>query len=335
MQENHLIIPESEDYAARCFFHRSVENKAAEFGFINLFSFLPTGFVKKTPMKKIIILAVFSVVIASCGQNNQEEIERLQQENLELKEQVSTSESTFNDFFASLNQIEENLSLIKEKENIISQGTQNDLEGRTDKMEQINEDIRLIGELMEKNRQLIGRLNRDLRNSNVKVAEFEKMVARLNEQIQEKEVEIEGLREELGRMNLRVDYLAATVDTLQEVARQRGQIIEEKISEMNTAYYTMGSRRELRDWGVITREGGFLGIGRTNRLRADFDHSNLTRIDLTQTREITVAGRDPIFITSHPEGTWEYKVEDDVTYLVITDPAKFWSTSRYLVIEIE
>jgi hypothetical protein len=188
--------------------------------------------------------------------------------------------------------------------------------------------------LMEKNRQLIARLNRDIRNSNVKVTEFEKMVARLNDQIQEKEIEIEGLRDELGRMNLRVDYLSATVDTLQEVARERGRIIQEKISEMNTAYYIMGSRRELRDWGVITREGGFLGIGRTNRLRTDFDHSNFTMIDITLAREITIAGKEPLFITTHPEGTWEYKVEDDVTYLVILDPVKFWSASRYLVIEI-
>lgn len=285
-------------------------------------------------MKKIILFAIVGVFLASCGQKVQEEVERLQQENLELKEQLSTNEGTFNEFFGSLNQIEENLALIKEKENIISQGTQNDLEGRADKMEQINEDIRMIGELMEKNRQLIARLNRDIRNSNVKVAEFERMVARLNDQIQEKEIEIEGLRDELGRMNLRVDYLSATVDTLQEVARERGRIIEEKISEINTAYYIMGSRRELRDWGVITREGGFLGIGRTNRLRSDFDHSNFTRIDITLTREITIAGKEPLFITTHPEGTWEYKVEDDVTYLVILDPVKFWSASRYLVIEI-
>lgn len=285
-------------------------------------------------MKKIILFAIVGVIMASCGQKTQEEVERLQQENLELKEQLSTNEGTFNEFFGSLNQIEENLALIKEKENIISQGTQNDLEGRADKMELINEDIRLIGELMEKNRQLIARLNRDIRNSNVKVTEFEKMVARLNDQIQEKEIEIEVLKDELGRMNLRVDYLSATVDTLQEVARERGRIIEEKISEINTAYYIMGSRRELRDWGVITREGGFLGIGRTNRLRSDFDHSNFTMVDITLAREITIAGKEPLFITTHPEGTWEYKVEDGVTYLVILDPVKFWSASRYLVIEI-
>lgn len=286
-------------------------------------------------MKKILLIALFAAFLASCGQKTQEEADRLQQENLELKERLNTNEDTFNEFFGALNQIEENLALIKEKERIISQGTQNDLEGRTDKMDQINEDIRLIGELMEKNRQLINRLNRDIRDSNVKVAEFEKMVSRLNGQIQEKEIEIEGLREELGRMNLRVDYLTASLDTLQEVARERARVIEEKTSEINTAYYTLGSRRELRDWGIVTREGGFLGIGRTNRLRTDFEHQNFTRIDITQTREITIAGKEPVFITPHPEGTWEYRVEDGVTYLVITDPAKFWSASRYLVIEIE
>ena len=281
------------------------------------------------------MLAIVAFLFSSCTQNVQEEVERLQQENLELKDQLTTKDDTFNDFFASLNEIEENLALIKEKENIISEGTQDNLEGNSDMMDNINNDIRMIGELMEKNRQLINRLNRDIRNSNVKVAEFEKMVTRLNEQIEEKEVEISTLREELGRTNQQVDYLTATLDTLQEVARQREQIIEEKVSEMNTAFYTMGSRRELRDWGIITREGGFLGIGRTNRLNSDFDHSNFTRVDITQPREITVAGLTPIFITPHPEGTWEYRTEDEVTYLVILDPEKFWSASKYLVIEIE
>lgn len=286
-------------------------------------------------MKKFLIIGFLAVFIASCGQQAKEEVIKLQEEKLSLQEQLKTQEDTFNQFFAELNQIEENLALIKEKERIISQGTRNNLEGRPAKMESINEDIRLIGELMEKNRQLIARLNRDLRRSNVKVTEFEKMVARLNEQIQEKEIEIGALREELGRMNLRVDYLTATVDTLQETARQRQRVIEEKISEINTAYYTMGSRRELRDWGIITREGGFLGIGRTNRLRSDIDHTYFTRIDLTQTREITIAGKEPVFNTPHPEGTWEFRTQDGVINLIILDPAKFWGTSRYLVIEIQ
>ena len=286
-------------------------------------------------MKQIIWLSLVVIAFASCTQKPNEEVERLQQENHELKDQLATKDNTFNEFFGSLNEIQENLALIKEKENIISEGTQNNLEGNSDMMDNINDDIRMIGELMEKNRQIINRLNRDIRNANVKVTEFEKMVARLNEQIQEKEVEIGNLREELGQLNLRVDYLTATVDTLEEVARQREQVIEEKTLEMNTAFYTMGSDRELRDWGIITREGGFLGIGRTNRLNSDFDHSNFTRIDVTQTREITIAGQNPIFITPHPEGTWEYRVEDEVTYLVILEPQKFWSASKYLVIEIE
>lgn len=285
-------------------------------------------------MKKLVLIAIISAFVVSCAEQSNEEVERLQQENLVLQEKINTQEETFNEFFGALNLIEENLSLIKEKENLISQGAQDNLEGRTNKMDAINEDIRLIGELMDKNRQLISRLNRDMRNSNVKIEEFEKMVLRLNQQIEEKEIEIEVLKDELGRMNLRVDYLTATVDTLKEAARDRDRIIQEKTLEINTAYYTMGSRRELRDWGVISREGGFLGIGRSNRLRSDIDHSNFTRIDITLTREITIAGKDPNFITPHPEGTWEYRTEDGVTYLVIVDQEKFWSTSRYLVLEI-
>jgi len=286
-------------------------------------------------MKKFLILALATGLIAGCGQKAREEAERLQQEKLELQQQLNTQEESINEFLSSINQIEENLALIREKERAISQGTRNNLEGQENQMERINEDIRLIGELMQQNRQLIGRLNRDLRGSNLRIEEFEKRVTQLNERILQKETEIVALQEELGRMNLRVEYLTSTIDTLQVVARDREQVINAQIHEMNTAFFTMGSRRELTDWGIITREGGFLGIGRTTRLRPEFDIAHFTRIDLTQTSEINIASAESRLITPHPAGSWEFITENGMTVLAILDHSNFWSTSRYLVIELE
>ena len=288
----------------------------------------PTRFVS------IAFLAFFAIFMNSCGQKAREEAERLHQENLALQQQLAGQEEAISQFLHSINEIEQNLALIREKERSISQGTRNNVEGETDQMERINEDIRLIGELMQRNRQLMNRLNRELRNSNLQLSEFEKRVAQLNERLVEKETEIAGLKEELGRMNLRVDYLTLTIDTLQQDVQERTRTLEAKTVEINTAFFTMGSRKELLEWGIITRAGGFLGIGRTNRLNPAFDPAHFVRIDMRNTTEITIPGSQSTFITPHPEGTFEFAYAEGIKTLIILDPVKFWSNSRYLVVEI-
>lgn len=282
----------------------------------------------------ISLMALLVISLNGCGQRSREEAERLQQENLALQQQLAGQEESITQFLSSINEIEENLALIREKERIISQGARDNIEGQTGQMDRINEDIRLIGELMQRNRQLMNRLNRDLRNSNLQLSEFEKRVSQLNERLVEKEGEIAGLKEELGRMNLRVDYLTLAIDTLQQDAMDRARTIEAKATEINTAFYTMGSRKELLEWGLITRAGGFLGIGRTNRLSPDFDPTHFARVDIRTTTEITISGSQSTFITPHPEGTFEFRYADGIKILVILDPEKFWSNSRYLVVEI-
>ena len=290
---------------------------------------------KITSMKRLLLVLFAGLLMSGCQQSQEEEIERLNMEKQALQEQIQERDSTLNEFFGTLNQIEDNLQAIKEREGMISRGAGAGLEGRPDAIENINEDIRLIGELMEKNRQLMARLTRDFNASNVRIAEFEKMVTRLGDQIQEKEIEIQMLQEELSRKNLQVESLVATLDTLREVRRQQERIIEEKILEMNTAYYVMGSREELREQGIMVREGGFLGIGRTNRLGGNFNLDYFTRVDVTRTSEVTIPGRRPVLVSAHPEGSWRLRREDDMYYLEILDKEKFWSASRYLVIEME
>jgi|GEM_PF-26013 len=282
----------------------------------------------------ISLMAILAISLNGCGQKSREEAERLHQENLAFQQKLAGQEEAIGQFLASINEIEENLALIREKERIIIQGARDNIEGQTGQMDRINEDIRLIGELMQRNRQLIKRLNRDLRNSNLQLSEFEKRVAQLNERLVVKEGEIAGLIEEMGRMNLRVDYLTLTIDTLQQDAKERTRTIEAKTIEINTAFYTMGSRKELLEWGLITRAGGFLGIGRTNRLNPDFDPTHFARIDIRNTTEITLSGSQSTFITPHPEGTFEFRYADGIKILVILDPEKFWGNSRYLVVEI-
>lgn len=278
------------------------------------------------------MLLVF-VVLASCEQNT-EQVDRLQSENEFLRQQIENNLSNVEAYFEDLNEIEDNLRIIRERENIIAGETSRDLELGQSQQDRINRDIQLIGELMEKNRLIIASLNNRIRNADVRITGFEQMVARLNQTIEEKEIEIQMLRDQLARMNLEVDMLTAQVDNLERERQRQSRQLEEQTIEMNTAYFAMGSRRELIDNNIISREGGFLGIGRSNRLKADFDHGFFTRLDITRDMEISIVGDNPRVVTTHPSGSYEIVQQDGETLLRIKDAERFWSASRYLVIQI-
>lgn len=283
------------------------------------------------------LIYVFSglvlITMFSC-KSNVEEVERLQEENQVLKDQLETNLENVESYFTDLNQIEENLKIIKEREDIISAETSVGIELGISQQERINQDIILIGEMMEKNRELIASLNNRIRNADQRVSGFEQMVARLNQTLEEKEIEIQMLREQLAHMNLQVDLLMARVDTLEQESERKSQLLQEQTIELNAAWFAMGSRRELIDNSIISREGGFLGIGRTNRLKSDFNKDFFTRIDVTRDFDITIVGENPELITSHQSDSYQIVTEEGETLLRITDPDRFWSASRYLVIQI-
>ncbi len=285
-------------------------------------------------MRSFFTVTIAIILLASCGQNH-EEAERLRQEKALLQLQLEEKENNLNQFIGTLNEIEENLQAIRQKGDAISLEAGKGLEIQQELVENINEDIRQIGELMEKNRRLMNSLHSELSQSNIRIEEFERMVRRLHYQLEDKEMEIQILRDELGHLNLRVELLTATVDTLHLLSRRKDRVIDEKTLELNTAFFVMGTQRELRDQGIINPEGGLLGIGRIHRLRPDFQDDFFTRIDMILTREIIIKGQNPEFITVHPSGSWKWQHDGETLQLKILNPEKFWSTSRYLVLSTD
>ncbi|TVQ14339.1 MAG: hypothetical protein EA361_07930 [Bacteroidetes bacterium] len=290
------------------------------------------GLIIQTPAR-FTVLAAFILFAVACGPQ-QQDVERLEQENEELRTRIEQNAENVETYFSDLNEIENNLRLIKERESIITGRTSDGVELGQNQQDRINEDIKLIGDLMEKNRVLIANLNSRLRNADTRIAGFESTIERLNKTIEEKEIEISLLRDQLANMNFQVDMLTAKVDTLEQEAREKSRLLQQQTIELNTAYYAIGSRKELTDNRVISREGGFLGIGRTERMKADFNHDFFTRIDITRDFEITIIGDRPQIISTHPDGSYQMKTEDGERWLEITNPEAFWSASRYLVIQI-
>jgi len=240
---------------------------------------------------------------------------------------INQRDSALTDFVSSMNEVESNLNAVAVKQNILTVSADNKGELKSTSKDRINDEISAINNLMDENRKKMADLNRKLKNSNNKNTQLQKMIQTLNDQLAEKDKELSALNQKLEAMNAQVTLLQTTVDTLNQAMTVQKNV-------MHTAYYIVGKSRDLQLAKVIDRTGGLLGIGKTSKLSSKFDNSKFTKIDDRKTGTIPVESKTAKVITTHPVNS--YTLEKDtkgiVKNLVISDPEKFWSASKYLVI---
>lgn len=287
-------------------------------------------------MKSRLILVCASMITLGTfitGCENKEETERIRSERDSLLAISQERDSTIDVFVESFSEIQTNLDSIKSRQEIISVSAADNPERRQNQSDRINEDIRLINNLLEENRNRIADLEKQLKNSNYKANQFQKLITSLRQQIAQKEAELLELRGELASMNLTVENLNVSIDTLRSISRTQTRLIDAQTTKLNTAFFTIGSARDLEKRGVIDREGGFLGIGKEEKLRRDFENDNFTKINIYETTLIPVDHKKIKLVTSHPTDSYTMeKNGDKVANIQITDPEKFWRASKYLVV---
>ena len=109
--------------------------------------------------------------------------------------------------------------------------------------------------------------------------------------------------------------------------------IAEQANKIHTAYYTVGNYKKLRDKQVRAKKGGTRGMGKSATVVPTIKDDNFTRIDYTQVSTIPVNSKKAELVTTHPVGSYKIEKENDkISDIVITDPEKFWSASKYLVV---
>jgi hypothetical protein len=283
-------------------------------------------------MKNYLLIAFTITLLWSC---NQKELADTNREKDSLLSVVNERDSFINGFITSFNEIEGSLDSVTSKQHIIAVNSDKSGELKATQKSRINSEIESINNLMDQNRKKIADLNRKIKNSSGKNVQLEKMVATLNEQIMKKNSELTELNARLNALDAKVATLETSVDTLTAQNGVQSQTIADETMALHTAYFIIGKSNELVDANVIDRKGGLLGIGKTSKLSQDFDNSKFTRIDFTQILTIPV-NSDMKIITSHPSSSYtlekDMKDKDLVKNIIITNPDKFWSASKYLVV---
>lgn len=286
----------------------------------------------KNKMKHIATVAALGVValLASCVSRQVAVEAESRSDSLELV--VSAKDSLINAVFADINAISENLALIKSRENLITVAGES--EGGRRPVEEIDNDIKAIDRLLRENRAKIESLQRSaaqLRKANLRIDGLEKMIADMNRQLAEKKAEVEQLRESLVRMGDEVKSLTEEVAVRSaEVENLSGEKVELQ-NQLNTVYYIVGAEKELRDAQIINKQGF---IGRTLTVGRNSNFDSFTMADSRLLSEVPVGQKKATLVTSHPEGSYELVTDANkvVEKLIITDPVRFWESSKILII---
>jgi len=288
-------------------------------------------------MKKYFYVLLIPVLLLASG-CNQKKIDRLQAQNDSLRAVGGDKDSNISEFVATFNDIEANLDSIKKVEQVIDKSAKAG-EVKGSRKEQIKSDIKYIYDLQQKNRKMVAELSAKLSKSSKHSAELQKMIDNLNASIAEKDVQIAQMTDQLGKLNIevkdlnvKVTDLNTNVSNLSADNAKKQADIDAKTEALNTAYYVIGTNRELKDKKIITGEGGFIGIGRTKNILADLNMSDFTKVDITKVNEIPIMKKKINIITSHPNGSYRLEGDKTVDKLVIVDAKAFWSLSKVLVI---
>jgi len=287
-------------------------------------------------MKYFMLIVAFLVLLTSCTQG-EKEFAKGNRERDSLLKIANEREESINEFVASFNEIERNLDSVAVKQKIIYVNSEKP--GRELKLSQknrINTEIASINGLMKQNNEKITELKRRLKKSVGKNKRLEETIDILNNQLAQKNLELVALNEKLNFLDAQVTQLQISVDTLTVQNSIKAKTITEKTEALHTAYYVIGKAKDLQEAKLIDRKGGLLGIGRTSKLSENFDKTKFIQIDYTQTVSIPINSKGVKIITTHPADSYkldkEDKDKDPVKNLIITNPEKFWSASKYLVI---
>ncbi len=292
-------------------------------------------------MKKLVILVVGAAVMASCDGLSGGSKSQLRAENDSLMIELNERNAELDEMMGVFNDISEGFRQINAAENRVDLQRGSVAEGSLSAKERIAQDIEFIRKQMDENKEQIAKLESMLKNSRNKSAQLEKAIAGLQAELAEKTQRIEELQAELASKNIRIQELDAAVSDLSSQKEAltaenaaKTKTVAEQDKALNAAWFVFGTKKELKEQNILTNTGLFKK-GEVMQ-DADINKDYFTQIDIRTTKEIKLYSKSADILTTHADGSYAFEEDGNGQLtLKITNPTKFWSVSRYLVIQVK
>ena len=287
-------------------------------------------------MKKILLLSVCVAMLSSCG--NMGKNDAMKSQNDSLSQVLAQRDAELNGIMEAFNEIQDGFRMINEAESRVDLET-GAVEGRSN-VQKIKDDIVFIMEKLDANRKRIAELEEQLKNSRYASSQLKTTIANLNKELLAKTQQIDTLQAELASKNIRIAELDdAIVGLTQHVNdlvaenKAKSATVATQDKALNAAWFVFGTSSELKEQKIVSKK--FLQKKKVLE-SDDFNKEYFTQIDIRTDKQIMLYSPEAELLTSHPVGSYEFqKNEKGQLALLITNPNKFWSVSRYLVIEVK
>ena len=284
-------------------------------------------------MKKILIFVACALALGACDMIKGEQQDAVQQERDSLQRIINEKDMELDDILSTFNEVQEGIRRINEAEGrvtIAETGPEN-----ASTKEVIHDNMEFIKDALQQNRDMIAQLQQKLNNSSIKNTKMQKTIENLQAQIEVQASRIQELEASLAEKDALIESqgeaiagLSNDVASLTEENKAKTEKVQQQDKELNSAWFVFGTKSELKDQKILDK-GDVLKSG-------DFNKSYFTKIDIRYDKEIKFYSKSAQLLSSHPSGTYQLTKDKQGQYeLHITDPQKFWSVSKYLVVLVK
>lgn len=289
-------------------------------------------------MKKIIFLftltMIVSIISTSCKNSQSGNWKNERDSVLNVNNQ---QKMVLDDLTAALLEVSSSIDSIAMQEKTLMKPAG---DGKALTKEQMLQNLAEFRKLLSAKQQQLNKLQTSLNSRNDQLAKLSRVVKYLNEEIEKKDALISKLETQLQQKNVDIDNLRAemgtmstTINSLEDKTLEQAQVIDQQATALSTVYYIIGTGKELKEKGVM-KSGGLLSGKKVNY--SAMDKQVFTQADMESLTDIPITGKSPKIMTGMPKDSYELVEESKSSYrLKITDPSKFWSISKYLIIQVK
>jgi len=284
----------------------------------------------------VVILTAGIIGISLSQKKHNEALGVLEHQRLDLSVQLSQRDSIINQWVVAFDEIERDIMKITARENMLSLESQNP-ELTPDKKAEILKELAYVKTLIDENKKKISALNGKLRKSGIQIAALQARIDTMQNTIAMRDNDIAVLKTELDNRTAEIGTLSKKVEDMDMAITTKDTEIARQTGELNKAYVAYGTYKDLKEKGLVSKEGGVLGLGKKESLQENFNNDSLfTQIDITQTTTLPVNSKSVKLVTEHPQNSYTLVKDEaeNIAYIEIKDPETFWKLSKYAVVEL-
>lgn len=288
-------------------------------------------------MKKSLLFSVLgALLLSSCAGKDQKKIDEDSVKIADLTAEYEEA-TNFNDSLMLLmGDIYTGLDSINTQEGLLYNMGSGDA---ADRRAEIRRNLSTIKARLAANKQLLASMEAKVKASGNENSVQAKTIAQLRQHIEQQDAKIAQLESDLSKAREEIGNLNTQVAETQEQVKVETQAKEEAQAatvaaenEANKVYYAIGSNKELKDKGLLSKK--FLGT--TKVLKGNFDASYFVTADKRTLKSIPTNAKKVKIWSNMPEGSYRIVGEKDGPKSIeIVNPDRFWSLASHLIIQTD